>query len=129
MALMQMLNDTRSSSSPCALTARASAWFILATVLVAGGASGCGFAGFLLDHELIDQLVIKLDPVIFGHGIRLFGGSARKVGLALSGSKVYASGVLLLRYDLEYGDAKRVSPVEVLKAGLDAPIHGAPATD
>jgi dihydrofolate reductase len=61
---------------------------------------GGAFAGFLLDHGLIDQVVIKLNPVVFGHGVRLFGGSTRKVGLDLVASKAYRNGVLLLRYDV-----------------------------
>lgn len=65
---------------------------------------GGAFAGFLLDHGLIDQLVLKRNPVIFGHGIRAFGASVRKVGLSLVESKTYANGVVLLRYDLMYGE-------------------------
>lgn len=64
---------------------------------------GGAFAGYLLDCGLVDQLVIKLNPVVFGHGIGLFGPSSTKVGLALAGSKTYGNGVLLLRYDLDYG--------------------------
>jgi dihydrofolate reductase len=63
---------------------------------------GGAFAGFLLEHGLIDQLVIKLNPVVFGHGIRLFGGSTRKVHTRLVDAKSYDNGVALLRYDLDY---------------------------
>ncbi|WP_437816277.1 dihydrofolate reductase family protein [Sorangium sp. So ce1078] len=66
---------------------------------------GGAFAGFLLDHGLIDRLVLKVNPIVFGHGVRLFGGSTRKVELALVGAKPYANGVLLLRYDVKYGPA------------------------
>ncbi|KYF87277.1 dihydrofolate reductase [Sorangium cellulosum] len=66
---------------------------------------GGAFAGFLLDHALIDQLVLKLNPIVFGHGVRLFGGSTRKVALALVGSKPYANSAQLLRYDVKYGRA------------------------
>jgi dihydrofolate reductase len=68
---------------------------------------GGAFAGFLLDREFIDQVVIKLNPVVFGHGIRIFGGSSKKVGLELLSSRAYANGVVLLRYELKYQPAAR----------------------
>jgi dihydrofolate reductase len=68
---------------------------------------GGAFAGFLLDRELIDQVVIKLNPVVFGRGIRLFGGSSKKVRLDLLSSKAYGNGVLLVRYDVKYDGAER----------------------
>lgn len=66
----------------------------------------CGggtLAHALLDHQLIDQLVVKLNPVLFGSGIRAFGNSSKQVGLTLLESKSYDNGVSLLRYDLAYG--------------------------
>jgi dihydrofolate reductase len=63
---------------------------------------GGAFAGFLLEHQLIDRLILKQNPVVFGHGVRLFGTSSRKVKLNLFESKVYDSGVALLQYDLSY---------------------------
>ncbi|WP_438042286.1 dihydrofolate reductase family protein [Sorangium sp. So ce128] len=66
---------------------------------------GGAFAGFLLDHDLIDQLVLKVNPIVFGHGVRLFGGSTRKVELALLGATSYTNGVSLLRYDVKRGGA------------------------
>ena len=63
---------------------------------------GGAFAGFLLDHELVDQVILKVNPVLFGKGIPLFGGSSKRVPLKLMDSKVYQNGVLLLTYDLEY---------------------------
>lgn len=63
---------------------------------------GGAFAGFMLEHELIDTLVIKLNPVVFGKGIPLFGRSTKAVDLALVDTKVYQSGVLLLTYELRY---------------------------
>ena len=65
----------------------------------------CGggqFAGLLLDSELIDELKIKLNPVIFGEGIPLFGASKKKVDLQFQDSKVYQSGVLLITYKVVY---------------------------
>jgi dihydrofolate reductase len=66
---------------------------------------GGAFAGFLLDRGLIDRVVIKLNPVVLGRGIRLFGGSNRKARLDLVSSKPYGNGVLLLCYDVKYPGA------------------------
>jgi dihydrofolate reductase len=63
---------------------------------------GGAFAGFLLEAKLIDQIVLKLNPVLFGGGIPLFGGSSKKVGLGLVESRVYGNGVVLMRYDVKY---------------------------
>jgi dihydrofolate reductase len=63
---------------------------------------GGNFAGFMLDHELIDELIIKLYPVLLGSGIRLFGKSTKAVDLSLLNSKMYQTGVLLLTYKLNY---------------------------
>lgn len=62
---------------------------------------GGNFAGFLLEQELIDVLKIKLNPVLFGKGIPLFGSSSKKVALKLLDTKAYDSGVLLLSYQLK----------------------------
>lgn len=65
----------------------------------------CGggtFAAFLLDNELIDELIIKLNPVIFGSGIRVFGTSTKVIDLSLVDSKHYQSGVMRLTYQLYY---------------------------
>ena len=65
----------------------------------------CGggeFAGYLLEHEIIDQLILKQNPVAFGKGIRLFGNSTKAVGFSLKKHKIYTSGVLLLTYKINY---------------------------
>ncbi|HMG90274.1 MAG TPA: dihydrofolate reductase family protein [Chryseolinea sp.] len=61
----------------------------------------CGggiFASSLLDNNLIDALIIKLNPVLLGRGIRLFERSSRSVELTLTDTKIYNSGVVLLTY-------------------------------
>lgn len=65
----------------------------------------CGggtFAGFLLEHELIDELRIKLYPVVLGRGIKLFGLNAKAVNLQLLSSKEYQTGAMLLTYQILY---------------------------
>lgn len=65
----------------------------------------CGggqFAGWLLDHGLIDRLKIKLNPFVAGDGIRLFGDSKRTVSMELEEAKVYENGLQILDYRLAY---------------------------
>lgn len=65
---------------------------------------GAVFASFLLENQLIDELIIKLNPVIFGKGIPLFLPieKHKTLPIKLLDSKTYANGVLLLRYQLLY---------------------------
>ena len=66
----------------------------------------CGggqFAGWLLEHGMIDQLIIKLNPIILSEGIPLFGPSKRKVSLELIESKTYSYGLQLIHYNMKYG--------------------------
>ena len=51
-------------------------------------------------EDLIDELVLKVNPVLFGSGIPLFAGAIQQSALQLVDSKVYGNGVVLLRYRL-----------------------------
>lgn len=65
----------------------------------------CGggqLAGSLLDHELIDTLILKVNPVMIGEGIPLFGSSKRKIQLKLLDLKKYENGVILPKYKIIY---------------------------
>lgn len=65
----------------------------------------CGggvFAGWLLEHELIDVLKIKLNPFVSGAGTPLFGASAKKVQLALQDQAVYEHGLQIITYEINY---------------------------
>lgn len=65
----------------------------------------CGggqLAEHLLNHCLVDSLLIKLNPVAFGKGIPIFGENCRDFALELLDSKVYNNGVLLLHYLIKY---------------------------
>ena len=66
----------------------------------------CGggqFAAALLDHQLIDQFVVKLNPVLFGSGIQAFGNHpSTQARFDLRESKPYSNGVCLLKYDVIY---------------------------
>lgn len=64
----------------------------------------CGggkFAGFLAGHGQIDELRIKLYPLIFGKGIRLFGKSEQKLNLSLLDTKIYETGAMLITYRVD----------------------------
>jgi dihydrofolate reductase len=65
--------------------------------------SGGGqLAGSLLDHELIDTLILKVNPVMIGEGIPLFGSSKKQIDLELIELKQYKNGVILPRYKINY---------------------------
>jgi dihydrofolate reductase len=65
----------------------------------------CGggiFAGWLLDNEMIDLLKIKLSPVVFGAGVKLFGPSVKKVKMELLHEEKHDFGMLMLTYKIHY---------------------------
>jgi dihydrofolate reductase len=59
---------------------------------------GAALAAALFAEGLIDEIIVKLNPVVFGRGIALFSGNVKQTDLELIYSKVYKSGVILLRY-------------------------------
>src|SRR6185503_3533372 len=59
---------------------------------------GADLAGTFSREDLIDELVLKVHPVLFGSGIPLFAGAIQQSALQLVDSKVYGNGVVLLRY-------------------------------
>ncbi|UFH57060.1 dihydrofolate reductase family protein [Spirosoma sp. KNUC1025] len=68
----------------------------------------CGggeLAGKLLEAQLIDELSIKLNPVVLGDGVRLFGSSKSRADLQLISSKAYDNGLLLVKYRIGYPSA------------------------
>ncbi len=64
----------------------------------------CGggeFAGWLLDNGLIDQLKLKLNPIILGEGIPLFGNSTQKAKWKLVDTESFPDGLKIITYDIE----------------------------
>jgi dihydrofolate reductase len=65
----------------------------------------CGggqLASALLEQELLDTLILKINPAIGGEGLSLFAGSRKNVQLALRELVRYQSGVLLATYNIKY---------------------------
>lgn len=65
----------------------------------------CGggeFAGWLLDHQLIDVLKIKHNPILLGDGTRLFGSSNSDLQLKLNETQNFEDGVFINTYSIEY---------------------------
>jgi dihydrofolate reductase len=63
----------------------------------------CGggkLAGTLFEHRLVDGLILKVNPVVFGQGIPAFGALDRTIPLLLRDVRVYANGVQFVSYDV-----------------------------
>jgi dihydrofolate reductase len=64
----------------------------------------CGgglFAGWLLNHGLIDQLKLKLNPIILGGGVKLFGNSTNNAKWKLISNETFQDGLMFLTYNIE----------------------------
>ncbi len=64
----------------------------------------CGggqFAGWLLDNGLIDQLKLKLNPILLGDGVRLFGNSKTSLIGKLIEKESFDSGLQFLTYNIK----------------------------
>ncbi|MEQ9300480.1 MAG: dihydrofolate reductase family protein [Cyclobacteriaceae bacterium] len=71
----------------------------------------CGggvFAGWLLEHQLIDKLKIKLNPFIAGHGTPMFVHKSDPVNhqLELVNSHSYDHGLQIMEYHIQYENKK-----------------------
>ncbi len=67
----------------------------------------CGggqFAGWLLDNHKIDILKIKLNPLILGEGVKLFGNSATKYKLKLIDTSNYENGLQIMTFNVIYSE-------------------------
>ena len=62
----------------------------------------CGggqFAGWLLENGLIDQLKLKLNPVILGSGTKLFGSSTAPENWELTDKESFSDGLQILTFN------------------------------
>jgi len=71
----------------------------LTDIYLCGGGQ---LAGWLLDYGLIDILKIKLNPIILGDGIPLFGSSKSSLTGSMIGRESFEDGLEFLTYDLLY---------------------------
>lgn len=65
----------------------------------------CGggqFAGWLLDNQKINTLKLKLNPLILGEGVTLFGNSSSKFKLELMDTSSYENGLQIMTFDIIY---------------------------
>ncbi|BDD12125.1 hypothetical protein FUAX_45570 (plasmid) [Fulvitalea axinellae] len=64
----------------------------------------CGggeFAGWLLDHGLVDRLKLKVNPVILGSGTPLFGSSKTKANWKLITNELFSDGLQIATYEFQ----------------------------
>ena len=59
---------------------------------------GANLATMLFEENLIDEIILKINPFVMGSGIPLFGEVIKPTALELIDSKIYESGVLLVSY-------------------------------
>ncbi|MEM7574695.1 MAG: dihydrofolate reductase family protein [Bacteroidota bacterium] len=62
----------------------------------------CGggqFAGWLLENGMLDQLKLKLNPIILGEGTPLFGNSTKAANWKLVDRSGFDDGLQILTYD------------------------------
>lgn len=65
----------------------------------------CGggiFAGWLLEHQLIDVVKVKINPLLLGKGIRLFGSSEQGYQLKLIVTEAHDGGLQFHTYTIKY---------------------------
>jgi len=65
----------------------------------------CGggiFAGWLLENEQIDILKLKINPLILGKGVKIFGESQKTFQLHLFNSEQYEDGLIINSYEIKY---------------------------
>jgi dihydrofolate reductase len=64
---------------------------------------GADLAAAFAAHDLIDEYLIYVHPVLLGAGKRLFPAAADRAALRLVESRAFGNGVVLLRYARERG--------------------------
>ena len=62
---------------------------------------GGDLAGKLANEGLIDELILKVNPIAIGKGIGIFENLKETIAMNLTSSKNYSNGVVLLKYKLK----------------------------
>lgn len=60
---------------------------------------GGALAGELVQARLLDRLILKVNPIVLGQGIGLFGGHSVGAALHLTDRQTYENGVCVLSYE------------------------------
>jgi dihydrofolate reductase len=63
---------------------------------------GAELASMLIAENLVDEIILKMNPLLFGSGISLFSGIIKQTSLEFANSKIYSNGVLLLHYRVNH---------------------------
>ena len=69
------------------------------TIYLCGGGQ---LAGFALENKLLDQVIIKVNPIILGRGIKLFETEFKSYSLLSKDHKIYKNGVVVSTYEIKY---------------------------
>lgn len=70
-----------------------------ADIYLCGGGQ---FAGWLLDNKKIDILKLKLNPLILGQGVKIFGDSKQTCKTELVNTEVYDNGLQIMTFNIRY---------------------------
>ena len=65
----------------------------------------CGggqFAGWLLDNQKIDILKLKLNPLILGQGVKIFGNSKQTCNPELISTELFDNGLQIMTFNIKY---------------------------
>ena len=65
----------------------------------------CGggqFAGWLLDNQKIDTLQLKLNPLILGQGVKIFGESKQTCKMELIRTELFDNGLQIMDFNIRY---------------------------
>ncbi|BAZ40191.1 riboflavin biosynthesis protein RibD C-terminus domain protein [Calothrix sp. NIES-4101] len=62
---------------------------------------GAELAASLFQENLIDELILKVNPFLMGSGIPLFADVVKQTSLELSDRQIYDNGVLVLYYRIQ----------------------------
>ncbi|MEW7292825.1 dihydrofolate reductase family protein [Aquimarina sp. 2304DJ70-9] len=62
---------------------------------------GGDFAGWLLDNRQIDLLKLKINPIILGGGVKIFGNSKTNANWKLIESNQFDNGLQIAEYELK----------------------------
>lgn len=77
----------------------------------------CGggqFAGWLLDNQKIDILKLKLNPILLGKGVKVFGNSDTRYQLNLLDTERYDNGLQIMTYQVLYNKAVESDSIQIV---------------